>query len=396
MPRSSNTHRQPAPIIATALAAMVLSFGLLFGVQYADKTQNIRPQAAAGPSVRLRYSGQTVNPGELRINLLLNTDASAIGGTQVKLRLAGSSANNVSVELGNSLNLETISSKVYDQSGTTVIEFTQFASLDPAKPATTHGQEVKIGSITVRSSQGGNFTLTTDLKTAVPVLNDSSIVLDTTQSQSFTLAAGGNGGGNSSSPLPQLDNKKTCNQSCSGDSECNSNLICYKGYCRGFYDKEDSTCRGVGDQGIHRGCNEYCADKNECGNGLSCYFNQCRNPRNLGNGSCSNPASPRPIVYVTQPALTKGGLTGTGATPTPVPSSSPTPLASPSPSPSPTYDEDKFRVSPSPTLHKPSPVPVAVSASSSGSNKLVTAGIITLFALVIVIPVGIYLYRRVR
>jgi hypothetical protein len=396
--KTTRTKQRPStlPLIGAAVAALILSFGMLFGLQYIGTQQDVQNQASTIAPVKLRVHGQTVTGGELRIDLLLNSNSHAVAGTQFAAKITGANANEVSLNLSNSLGLETVGSKVSSQADGAYVEFTQFAPLDKNRPVTTNGQESKIGSITIKRSQGGTFTMTVNNSTSIPVVGNPNVPFDFTRTQTFTLAAAGTSTP-TASPIPGVDNRKGCNMNCATDPECKSGFVCYKNQCRLNSNKEDTKCGDVGDQGIHRSCNQYCADKNECGPGMSCYYNRCRNPRNLTNESCTNPASPRPVVYATT-VPTKG------STASPSPSVSPTASvsASTSPSPSPSassniYDEDAFRVSPSPIVKRTSPTPSpAARANATGSNRFLRAGLILLFALGIVIPVGIYFYRRAR
>lgn len=387
------------PLIVAALTALVLSFGLLLGLQYVGTPQDIRQQASSVQPVRLRLHGQTVTGGELRIDFLLNTGIHTISGAQVAAKITGASPNEMSLDMNNSLGLERLGSKLSVRNDGAYLEFTQFAPLDSSRLVSTNNQEIKIASLTIKRSQGGTFTLSMDGSTAVPVTRNPSVQLDYTREQSFTLAAGGT----NVTPNPGIGSKKSCNQNCASDTECSSNY-CYKGQCRLAENREDSFCRGVGDKGLNRACNEYCADKNECASGYSCYYNRCRNPRNITSDTCSNPPSPRPVTNI---GTSRGSTRVTprpSVAPTPSPSPSPTPSVSAtpspvmSPSPSPNiYDEDAFRISPSPATLRatPTPSPTAVT-EAQGPNRALRAGLILLFALGIVIPVGVYLYRRVR
>ncbi|MBW7944248.1 hypothetical protein H3C70_02525 [Patescibacteria group bacterium] len=350
-----------APIVVTALAALVLSFGLLFGVQYIGQQQNLQQQASQGQTVLLRMNGQTVNNNEFHVDFYVNSRGYALVGTQVTGKITGVNSNEVSIDLNNGLNLQPVGSKINGVSDGVEFTFTQFAPLDKSKIANTNGQEVRFATITVRKNQGSSFTVTLDpSETSIPVAGAPNVTLDMTTSRSFTIG--------------QYYAPASANPSPSA---------------------------GVGDQGIHRGCNEYCADKNECAANYSCYNNRCRNPLNITSENCSNPPSPKPtpqVVYV--PAATPAPAS---PRPTPTPSPSPSPVATASASPTATpsggtfYDEGSLRVSPSPTIRRASPSPSAVPTAQSGNNnRLLTAGLILLVALGIVVPVGIYLYRRVR
>ena len=379
------------PLIGAAVAALILSIGMLFGLQYIETKQDVRNQASSVAPVQLRVHGQTVAGGELQIDILLNSNSHSVAGTQFAAKIVGLNANEVSLNLNNSLGLETVGSKVSSQADGAYVEFTQFAPLDKNRSVNTNGQELKIGSITIKRSQGGTFTMTINNTTSIPVVGNPSVPFDVTRTQTFTLAAGG------TNQTASSDSRKGCNMNCATDPECKSGFVCYKNQCRLDSSKEDTKCGEVGDQGIHRSCNQYCADKNECGAGLSCYYNRCRNPRNVKNESCANPASPKPLVYAS-------AAPAKGSTASPSPSVSPTASAAasihPSPSPSASsnvYDEDAFRVSPSPIVKRTSPAPSPVArTNATGSSRFLRAGLILFFALGIVIPIGIYFYRRAK
>lgn len=369
-----------APMIFTALTALVLSFGLLFGVQYVGQSQNLQRQAAQGQTVLLRMNGGTVDNNVFHVDFYVNSQGYNLVGTQVSGKITGVNTGDVSIDMSNSINLQSVGSKLTQSGSDTLFNFTQFAPLDTSKKVNTNGQELKFATITVRKNQGTTFTVSIDQsKTSIPVSGNTQITLDAMPSRTFTISQY-RATGASPTPTPNTNNTP--------------------------------------DKGIHRSCNEYCADKNECASGLSCYYNKCRNPQNLSSESCSTTPSPKPtpkVVYV--PAATPKPAS---PVPSPVPSPLPTPkggtLTSPSPSPyqfaSPVatgsatasatpssnfYDENSLKVSPSPTIKKASPSPTtATTASSSNSRRLLTAGLIVLVALGIVIPAGIYLYRRVR
>lgn len=357
----------PAQIIIAALVTLVLSLGLLLGLQYVGKQQNIIDQASTGQTIQMVMNGQTVNSNEYRVDFYLNTKGFDVAGTQVTGKITGVNPNELSIDLNNNLNLQPVGSKLTQASDGTTFTFSQFAALDKNKPVNTKGQELRFASMTVRKGQGTTFTVSIDQsKTAVPVINNNSIMLASMLSRSFTV--GSNTVPSSAAPTPTPSNNNP-------------------------------------DNGIHRSCNEYCADKNECASGYSCYFNRCRNPRNLNSESCSNPPTPIPSPRPT-PVVPAATPRPTSPVPSPIatPVTTPSPVPSPSVSPSPTasasgniYDENQFKTSPSPTIRRPSPSPTTTETGRNrGNSRLLTAGLIILVALIIVIPAGIYLYRRVR
>lgn len=366
---SFTTRMQKAPMIVTAFTALVLSFGLLFGVQYLGQSQNLQRQAAEGQRVLLRMNGSTIGNNVFRVDFYMNSQGYNVVGTQVTGKISGVNTGDVSIDLGNSLNLQSVGSKLTQLSDGTQFTFTQFAPLDASRKVNTNGKEVPFASITVRRNQGTTFTVTLDSsKTSIPVSGNAQLALDVMQSRSFTIS--------------QYQAARSTPTPTPGSN--------------------------VGDGGIHRSCNQYCADKNECAAGLSCYYNKCRNPLNVTSESCSGAATPQPTPKATPAVVYVPAATPRPATPRPTPTASVSatprvsPLATASATPIATgsgsfYDENSLKVSPSPTIKRPSPSPTTAQANTGSNNgRLLTAGLIILVALGIVIPVGIYLYRRVR
>jgi len=358
-------------MIVTALTAMILSFGLLFGVQYLGQSQNLQRQAAEGQRVLLRMNGSTIDNNVFRVDFYMNSQGYNVVGTQITGKISGVNTGDVSIDLNNSLNLQSVGSKLTQVSDGTQFTFTQFAPLDASKKVNTNGKEVPFASITVRRNQGTTFTVSLDSsKTSIPVSGNTQVATDIMQSRSFTISQYQ---ATRSTPTPNPGNN-------------------------------------VGDGGLRRSCNEYCADKNECAAGLSCYYNKCRNPLNMTSESCSAAPTPKPTPKPTPAVVYVPAATPRPASPRPTPTASvsasprvtPTPLSTASATPIATgsgsfYDENSLKVSPSPTIKKASPSPTTAQASNANNNsRLLTAGLILLVALGIVIPVGIYLYKRVR
>lgn len=362
--RNTLQKMSPITVITVALVALVVTMGLLLGLQYVGQRQNLINQAAQGQNIQLIMNGQTVNSNEYRVDFYLNTKGFDVAGTQITGKVSGVNPNEMSLDLNNNLNLQPIGSKLSQLSDGTQFTFSQFASLDKSKPVNTRGQELRFASATIKKGQGTTFTITIDQsKTAIPVIGNSSITLASTLSRTFTVGANNVLASAAPTPTPSSGNNP--------------------------------------DNGLHRSCNEYCADKNECAAGYSCFNNKCRNPRNLNSESCSNPPTPQPTPKPT-PIVVVPAATPRPASPVPTPVPSPVPSPSVVPSPTATasgsiYDENQFRTSPSPAIRKPSPSPtVAQTSRSTGNNRLLTAGLIILVALLIVVPAGIYFYRRVR
>ncbi|MBD3250360.1 MAG: hypothetical protein GF381_02205 [Candidatus Pacebacteria bacterium] len=69
-----------------------------------------------------------------------------------------------------------------------------------------------------------------------------------------------------------------CNQACTDNHDCASNLFCDDGRCRLAADPTDEDCFIPGQA---KSCAQWCADDRECGSGLTCWYNYCRNPKNI-------------------------------------------------------------------------------------------------------------------
>lgn len=84
---------------------------------------------------------------------------------------------------------------------------------------------------------------------------------------------------------------RSCNESCSSNSECGTNYRCYQNRCRLVTNVSDSTCSTTTSSGLQRRCNEYCADSRECASGFTCFYNKCRLPENPDEASCVAPTT---------------------------------------------------------------------------------------------------------
>ncbi len=81
---------------------------------------------------------------------------------------------------------------------------------------------------------------------------------------------------------------KQCNEACSNNDECATNLYCYNSKCRRINNQDNTSCVLPPDKGIKRSCNEYCSDNSECSDGLTCWYNRCRAPQKTDDQSCSS------------------------------------------------------------------------------------------------------------
>ncbi len=86
---------------------------------------------------------------------------------------------------------------------------------------------------------------------------------------------------------------KSCNDTCSSNSECPSGQRCFttgsESRCRLATNVTSTSCTQPPDQGLRRSCDEYCADTRECSAGLTCWYNKCRLLENLESRSCRVP-----------------------------------------------------------------------------------------------------------
>ncbi len=131
----------------------------------------------------------------------------------------------------------------------------------------TVGQLVKIADVSVNPPQAGSYEVQFNASNSlVTGYTNPEITLGLPGITILTAA------------VPGPDVKKTCDQNCATDTECESRYVCSQGRCRLPADTADDKCGVKPDQGIHRGCNQYCADNNECLGEFTCYYNQCRNP----------------------------------------------------------------------------------------------------------------------
>lgn len=400
MPTKKST--SSLPLLVAAVFFLILMAGLLFAIFTAKQNQDIRQKAAGEVNpVQLSFRSSRADDTHLQIDVYINTQGYQLAGADIRGTLANANTSDVVLLNSNALALDDVMDSITQNGSAVNFRAVRFASLDPNVITSTHGQDQPLFSYIIANPQNSQITASVDqTNSQISVLNISNVAVQYPASQTFVLLTA----------AQQDQSKKTCNQNCATDTECQSSYQCYKGACRRQPNLEDAACGVTPDQGIHRICNQYCADTTECATGFTCYYNQCRNPRNITNNSCANPATPRPVVRNTGGSSAGSGSSGTTAaipTPVAIPSNAVItsvdgqPVASPSPSPTDTpLPNATFPletptatafVTPSPTLI-PQPTPIATT-SNAGSGDLIGK-------FLIVIGIGIaaiaiyFLYQR--
>lgn len=378
--------KQPSfsPLVL-ALLVVASCLSVLLGLVFINRSQDLRQQAVdTSTPVLLSFKSRSQD-SRLLIDVVLNSRNYAIAGVELKGTLTGVNREQVTVNTSNPLHLDAISSALSVGATATSTDFavTLFAPLDPTLPSNTHDTEVVITSFEIANPPTGDVGISFSTGTKVPTIEPATITVQLASAQTFSyIAIGGASPSPTAASSPSSDaNKKTCNQNCATDTECQSIYQCYKGECRLKGDLEDSQCQGPADQGLNRGCNQYCADSRECQNQFTCYFNQCRNPRNLTNTSCENP---RVTTTTSTPRSTATPRTSTRPSPSPSARLVAARLVSPSPTASPRATASasasaspRVSASPSPftsqrpTVRTPEPSPATTRTSSSNRSRMI-------------------------
>lgn len=347
------------------LVLLVIVTGFFFISSYLTQNQDLRRQAVGeNAQVQLSFSSSTVDDDHLKIDVLINTQAAQLAALDLQGTLSVANPGDIKIEISNRLAVDVVLDKLTAAGANTVFRVVRFASLNPSAETSTHGQFVPLFSFIITKPQNKQVTISLDsISSGVSLIGSNVTSAQYPAAQTFTLVT----------QSEQQGSKKTCNQNCATDTECQSQYFCYKGQCRLPDYREDSSCRGPGDQGIHRSCNEYCADNQECGSSFTCYYNRCRNPKNVTDTGCSTPPKKTTTTYgntgssQTSTRTTKGGnSTHSNADKIPVgaviteidgkPISSFTETPSPTPS---------LLPSPSPILFSPQPSPSPVAPSNA-------------------------------
>jgi hypothetical protein len=294
------------------LGIMLMIVGGFLALNAANSSQDIRQQAAGNtPQVIFSLQSSQVSSNKMRVDVMVNTQANDLAAVDLRGALSGAPKDRVFLDQANSLFMDTVKEEVTGNSTQLNFRVVKFASIDKQKPANTHGQTQPLFTFYITQPENDRVSITLSGPTSsVSIIGSSNVDISYPGTQTFTLN-------------PNQD-KKTCNQNCATDTECQSDLFCYKGQCRARSNSEDTYCGHPPDLGLQRTCDQYCADGKECGTGLSCYYNKCRNPKNLANTKCANPtprpvATAKPIVKVVTPVPTPTtGFVVTLVSPTPI------------------------------------------------------------------------------
>ncbi len=311
-PKTNLTKRWPVVV-----GGLLLMIGVSLGVATTvlRQPQEVREQAAAPENtMTLKWRGRT-DDGKIVVEVLLNSKSFNIAGVELHGTIEGVKSPSVVVSTSNPLGLQEVAKDLNDQSGqATDFLVTSFAPPNPSQLVSTRNADQVVATFTVSNPPSSGVTFKLANTTLVPALSAAEAVLELPGNQTFTVTPAASSDPDSS--------KKTCNQNCATDTECQSALRCYKGQCRHKDDLEDANCSKLKDNGLQRSCNQYCADGRECQSQFVCYFNQCRNPKNVTSSSCANLPSPSPKT-TTSASKGSSGTGGTGSTtrvtPTPTP-----------------------------------------------------------------------------
>ncbi len=389
--------RKLSPLLITLILLTGL-FCVLLGVVYIRRVQELRQQAAVEQSTVTLGARSRTQDNKLLIDVVLNTKTYDVAGVEMLGFLQGIPKENVTVKTDNAINLAQVNTILETHNNETRFEVRLFAPIDPSKTANTRGSEQVVTTFEIVNPPSSGVTVGFYNRTKVPVMDPPTVALQLAGQQTFYLAAIG---GASPSPTPSSSpnsdsSKKSCDQNCATDTECQSALVCYKGRCRVSSDPEDSSCKAIQDNGLNRSCNQYCADTNECADGFSCYFNQCRNPRNLTSTSCEEP---KKVTTTTSTSGRGGTTTAASRKPSPSPSAkivaqvrlvSPSPSARASASASaspratssarPTPSSTPFG-SQQPTVRNPQPSPTTTSNRGSNNSRIIIGVIASLIGI---------------
>jgi hypothetical protein len=359
---------------------LLLIAGLLIGFFSLSKNADLRRRAdTSSNGAQVSFQSSTINDQDLQIDVMINTQGNALAAFDIEGDLTTATPDTVKIVDGTFLSVDTVDKKLTQTNQGTRFRIVKFASLSASAQTSTHDQTVALFSFVVSKPQNNQVYINIDGgASSVSLVNLGSGNTQLPGSQTLTVQT-----------QADINNsKKTCNQNCATDTECQSGMQCYKGACRAPANLEDSACTSLtSNQGLNRSCNDYCADSTECSSSYTCYFNRCRNPLNTGSDSCANPTSPTPAP-VKRTATT---TTTKKITPTPTPNTvvvlpngavltidgqqvnpdgsmaNPTPTPSEDLFPSPSILPNVSSPTPTPT---PTPTPAAVVQSPQKKGNL--------------------------
>jgi len=382
------------------LVLFLLLVGLLWFVMVLKTNQDVRQQATVTSApIVFSVRANNLDNTHIKVDVLINTLGYKLAAIDLNGSLNEVNAQNVQVTTGSDLALTVVRNSLTQNNQTTNFRMVEFASLDPTAQTSTHGEDKLLFSFVVSNLLNRQITIHFDAAaSSFALIGADQLSAQYPGDQTFVLQTQANNN--------EQGSKKSCNQNCATDTECQSGMQCYKGLCRSQPNLEDTYCNSPPDQGIHRSCNQYCADSNECLSTLVCYYNSCRNPKNVSSTSCSVPVLKKTVAQTSTTAKSKGSVV---AIPTPAPTLSnlnlppgakiigidgkPITAAVASPTASPSFSPFVIPT-PSPSPHIASPVPAADVQQSGGSNLPAILLVITGGA--IAIGVLFFVYKKLN
>jgi hypothetical protein len=176
-----------------------------------------------------------------------------------------------------------------------------FSSSSPVTVAQLKIKPVSVGNIEISFDREKSKSIIHASSTAEDTLTHISTLNFTASDTTSASPSPSPSPSSSPSPSPSVSPSPTpgtggvtvqgCNDSCSSNSECETNHRCYDGQCRLVTNVSSTTCTEQTDQGLSFGCNEYCSDSNECDDDYTCLENKCRRSDNPDSSSCQVPSS---------------------------------------------------------------------------------------------------------
>lgn len=224
-------------ILVGFLGFFVVLSGLVLAILYLGQSQDTRRHASVGQSqVALSVNSSTVDNEHLKVNILVNAGSFQVAGLDIRGSLTGMNASDVAIQNGSTLALSSVLDKLTQASGSVTFQIVRFASTDPAATLSTNGQSVVFVSFVIAKPQNNQVTISFDsVNSSFSLLGQSVTNVDYPSSTTFTLT-----------PSQSTPQKGSCNTSCSGNSDCQSGLVCYSGACRKAYNSTDASCGNAG------------------------------------------------------------------------------------------------------------------------------------------------------
>lgn len=319
MPKYATAPRRNFSTIVVGVVVVLLVVGLLAVQWLSTQRQDVRNKAASETGqVQVAISGSTtLTPSQpTTLTFTANTSGVQIDGIQLIFDVIGTDLSTPTMSLVTGSGLQVAYNQVEAITGGFRVGLIAIA-----QPGNTFSSTspVDIAQLTFTAPATGSVQLTFDNAQSLATVHDSNPPTDelrTIATATYTVS-----GGNDTSPTPSPDASaspspsvspsiapsptpsptpspgtggvtlKSCNESCSSNSECKANYGCYNNRCRLSANPGSETCTGPADNGLQRQCNQYCANNGECANGYTCYFNACRRPDNLTSTNCSAPST---------------------------------------------------------------------------------------------------------